>query len=216
VDPINGSIKFPVTVIVGVLIALLGGIVALTSVPIQLTPEVERPIITVTTNWFGASPEEIEKEIVDEQEEFLKTVEGVRKMSSESYDGQGVVTLEFDVGTDITSALVKVSNKLDEVPAYPENADRPIVTSSNQFDGAIAWFIVAADSGSNVFVPHLEDFVDDYVRPPLERVEGVSRVNVFGGLEREMHVVFDPEYLAPGVSRVRRDHYPATNRRAAE
>ncbi|MCG8604719.1 efflux RND transporter permease subunit, partial [bacterium] len=77
---INSSIRFPVTVIVGVLIAIIGGFVALTNVPIQLTPEVKRPIVTVTTNWFGASPEEIEKEIVDQQEEYLKSVEGVLKM----------------------------------------------------------------------------------------------------------------------------------------
>jgi HAE1 family hydrophobic/amphiphilic exporter-1 len=127
VSLINSSIRFPVTVIVGVLIAIMGGFVALTNVPIQLTPEVKRPVIQVITNWFGASPEEIEKEIVDKQEEFLKSVEGVHKMNSSCQTGQGVITLEFLSGTDITGALVKVTNKLNEVPAYPDDADRPIV-----------------------------------------------------------------------------------------
>ena len=88
---------------------------ALFQVPIQLTPEVAKPFITVTTTWFGASPEEIEKEIVDEQEKYLKSVEGLLKMNSESQDGLGTISLEFPVGTDLTAALVRVSNKLKQV-----------------------------------------------------------------------------------------------------
>ena len=122
---IDSSIRYPVSVIVGVLIAVMGGYIALTYVPIQLTPDVDRPVINVTTSWPGASPEEIEKDIVDQQEEYLKSVEGVIEMTSSSSDGVGEITLEFPVGTDIISATVKVTNKLDEVPSYPEDADRP-------------------------------------------------------------------------------------------
>ena len=98
---ITSSIRFPVTVIVGVLIAVVGGILALNRVPIQLTPEVERPIITVSTFWSGASPEEVEKEIIEQQEEYLKSVEGVLEMRSESSDSRGLITMEFPAGTDI-------------------------------------------------------------------------------------------------------------------
>ncbi len=190
---INSSIRFPVTVIVGVLIAIIGGFVALSNVPIQLTPEVKRPIISVTTNWFGASPEEIEKEIVDKQEEYLKSVEGLLEMNSTSSDGQGIITLEFLVGTDMTAALVKVTNKLNEVPFYPDDADRPIVTTSNQFEGAIGWFVVISDS---IYAPHLQDLTEDLIKPRLERVPGISSINIFGGLEKELHVTFEPELLA--------------------
>ncbi len=192
---IESSIRYPVTVIVGVLIALMGGFIALTFVPIQLTPDVARPVITVTTNWPGASPEEVEKEIIEEQEEYLKSVEGVLEMNSSSSDGRGEVTLEFAVGTDIVGATVKVSNKLDEVPSYPVDADRPIVSSSGPFDKAIAWFVITT-SDSTVYVPHLKTLVEEIVQPRLERVSGVSKINVFGGLEEELHVVFDPEILA--------------------
>lgn len=192
---INSAIRYPVTVIVGVLIAVLAGVIALTRVPIQLTPEVERPIITVSTSWFGASPEEIEREIVVEQEEYLKSVEGLLKMTSESSDGQGTITLEFAVGTDITGALVKVTNRLAEVPEYPATADRPVVTSSGPFAGAIAWFVVKSES-DDIYVPHLKNYVEDIIKPRLERVPGVSAINVFGGLEEELHVTFDPDLLA--------------------
>jgi len=194
VNLIQASIRYPVTVIVGVLILVMGGIVALTSVPVQLTPEVERPQITVTTNWFGASPEEIEKEIIEEQEEFLKSVEGLEEMHSESHDGYGQVLLQFAVGTDITGALVKVTNKLNEVPDYPETADRPIVTASGPFEGAIAWFVVKGDS--SVYVPHMQRLIEDMVKPRLERVPGVAAINLFGGVDDELHVEFDPDRLA--------------------
>jgi HAE1 family hydrophobic/amphiphilic exporter-1 len=83
----TSSIRYPVTVAVGVMLAFLGGMMALTSVPIQLTPTVDRPVINVTTVWRGASPEEVEKEIIQKQEKYLKSVEGVIEMTSQSRDG---------------------------------------------------------------------------------------------------------------------------------
>jgi len=195
VSLITSSIRFPVTVIVGVLIVLIGGIVALTRVPVQLTPEVERPVVTVTTTWVGASPGEIEKEIIEKQEEYLKSVEGLLEMSSESQDSRGTITLEFPAGTDLTGAVIRVTNKLNEVPSYPATADRPVVTTSGQLEGAIAWFAVKPDS-AGVYVPHQQAVIEDMVKPRLERVEGVASINIFGGLERELHVTFDPDRLA--------------------
>jgi HAE1 family hydrophobic/amphiphilic exporter-1 len=173
----------------------MGGIIALEKVPVQLTPEVERPLITVTTNWTGASPEEVEKEIVQKQEEYLKSVEGLLEMRSECHDGRGVITLEFPVGTDLTGATVRVTNKLNEVPFYPDNADQPIVSSTSGIEGAIAWFVIKADS-AGVYVPQQQDLIEDMVKPRLERVPGVSSINVFGGLDRELHVTVDPNLMA--------------------
>ncbi len=192
---ITSSIRYPVTVVVGVLIAILGGMMALFQVPIQLTPEVEKPFITVTTTWFGASPEEIEKEIVDEQEKYLKSVEGLLKMNSESQDGLGTISLEFPVGTDLTSALVRVSNKLKQVPSYPDNVDQPVVSTTGPFEGAIAWFIIKA-TDSTIYVPELKTLVEELVQPRMERVPGVAQINVFGGLKQELHVDFDAQTLA--------------------
>jgi HAE1 family hydrophobic/amphiphilic exporter-1 len=190
----EASIKYPVTVVVGVLIAVLGGVLALFGVPIQLTPEIDRPLVTVATVWPGASPEEMEKEIIQEQEEYLKSVEGVLEMRSESYDSFGQIFLEFAAGTDITGATVRVTNKLNEVPAYPQTAERPVVASVGRFDRSIAWFVIRGDD--TVYVPHMATFVEDVVKPRLERVDGIAGANLFGGLERELHVTYDPDLLA--------------------
>ena len=104
---IDFFVRNPVKVPVGVLLMALFGCVALVRMPMQLTPEVQMPTITIETRWPGASPQEVEQEIVVEQEEQLKGVEGVTKMSSESSDSLGRITLEFVVGTDMEKALSK-------------------------------------------------------------------------------------------------------------
>ena len=91
----------PVKVTVGVILIVMFGIIAMLSMPMQLTPEVQIPTLSIETAWPGASPQEVEREIIQEQEEFLKGVEGVRKMTSESMDSMCRVILEFPVGTDM-------------------------------------------------------------------------------------------------------------------
>src|SRR5262245_25044075 len=140
---IYGFVQNPVKVTVGVILILLFGILSMFRMPMQLTPEVEIPTLTIETVWPGASPQEVEQEIVQEQEEQLKSVEGVRKMSSESMDSLGRVTLEFPVGTNMQEALVKVNTKLAQVPSYPEDAKEPVINTSNAANRPIAWFILS-------------------------------------------------------------------------
>ncbi|MFK7777579.1 MAG: efflux RND transporter permease subunit [Gimesia sp.] len=141
---INSIVHNPVKVTVGVLMTVLFGLVALIRMPMQLTPEVQRPSITVETRWPGASPQEVEREIVLEQEEQLKSVEGITKLSSESADSKGSITLEFLVGTNMDEALLKVNSRLQQVSEYPEDADQPIISTSNAADRPIAWFILSS------------------------------------------------------------------------
>ena len=117
---IESFVKNPVKVTVGVLLVVLYGVLAARLMPMQLTPEVQIPTLSIETRWPGASPQEIEREIVQEQEEQLKSVEGVTKMTSESQDSFGTVKLEFAIGTDMSEALLKVNTKLAQVPEYPE------------------------------------------------------------------------------------------------
>src|SRR5262245_12908857 len=140
---IHGFVQNPVKVTVGVILVLLFGILAMVSLPMQLTPEVEIPTLTIETAWPGASPQEVEQEIIQEQEEQLKSVEGVRKISSESMDSMGRVTLEFPVGTNMQEAMLKVNTKLAQVPDYPEDAKEPVINTSNAADQPIAWFILS-------------------------------------------------------------------------
>ena len=146
--PIEAFIKHPVKVSVGVLLVTLFGVLSMTRMPMQLTPEVERPTISVRTNWPGRSPQEVEKEIVQKQEEQLQSVEGVVKLSSESSNSRGQVTLEFNVGTDMQEAILKVNSRLQQVGDYPVDADEPVISTSNSADSPIAWIILSARPAS--------------------------------------------------------------------
>ena len=88
------------------------------------------PTISVSTVWPGASPYEIEKEIIERQEDVLKSLPGLDSLESSSYDSLGEVTLTFKVGTELETTLSRVSNKLNEVRSYPDNADRPGISGA--------------------------------------------------------------------------------------
>lgn len=204
---IERSIRQPVAVAVVVLLLVMFGVLSAFRVPIQLTPNVDQPVISVTTLWFGASPQEIEQEILEEQEEVLKTVSGLREMTSEAFEGTGTVRLEFYVGVDKEAALNEVRDKLGQVPSYPPEVDRPVVESvdSGSRDW-IAWMLIRPvnNDASNLSpgpgfsgdVTEIQTFIQDFVKPELERGEGVAEVQVLGGREREMQVRVDPQQLA--------------------
>ncbi|MEE8350235.1 MAG: efflux RND transporter permease subunit, partial [Acidobacteriota bacterium] len=195
---IQESIRYPVTTAVGVILLILFGALAFNRIPVQLTPEVERPQLFITTLWPGASPNEIEREIVDEQEEQLKSLEGLIKMESSSRDSAGTVTLTFQVGTSIDAALLRVANRLEQVPAYPDDADKPVITSSNVDESAIGWWALrpTRENGFVGDMASLYDFVSDFVESELERVPGVGNSNFYGGQPREMQVIVNPAELA--------------------
>jgi HAE1 family hydrophobic/amphiphilic exporter-1 len=195
---IHDAIRFPVTTAVGVILLALFGIIGVVRLPVQLTPNVEEPEITVSTLWPGASPQEVEREIIEEQEEQLKSLEGLTKMESSSSDSNGTITLTFQVGTPIDSALLKVSNRLEQVPRYPDDAEKPVIRSVDVNANAIGWFILqpTPENGFEGDISTLYDFADDYLKPQFERVPGVAASNIYGGRERELHVVVDPAKLA--------------------
>ncbi len=194
---IRASIDQPITVAVGVILVIMAGLISLQRIPIQLTPNVDDTVISVTTRWEGASPDEIEKEIIDKQEERLQGLTNLRAMTSTSTQGEGQITLEFVVGTKKSEALQEISDKLRQVPSYPLNVDEPIVEASDpRSRDYIAWIMLETTADPEFDIRTLQDFGENRIKPTLERVPGVSEVNVLGGREREVQVRFDPVRLA--------------------
>lgn len=195
-DIIRISIERPVAVIAAVLMAVMFGIVALQTIPIQLAPDVRRPVITVETNWFGAAPAEIEREILNEQEEVLQGLENLEEMVGSARDGEAQISLEFAVGTDMSRALLLTANRLDRVTNLPDEADEPTLETAGSEDNAIAWFRLAPVPGNTTPIHQFGDFAIDVVAERMERVAGVARMNVFGGGAQEMHIVVHPDRMA--------------------
>ncbi|MBL4702349.1 MAG: efflux RND transporter permease subunit, partial [Phycisphaeraceae bacterium] len=195
-DYIRFAITNPVKVTVAVILQLLFGMISLVQIPVQLVPNVDQPIITVETQWTGRSPQEVERDIIEKQEDKLKSVSNLRKMTSTCSLGKGEITLEFYVGTDKDQAFKEVSDKLREVPEYPEDTDEPVInTGENEPSKAITWMILDS-TDPNFDVQSFFHVANDRVKPYLERVDGLAQINIFGGRDREVHIQIDPKKLA--------------------
>ena len=195
-DLIRASIERPIAVIAVVIMAVLFGALALSRIPVQLAPDVRKPVVVVETAWPGAAPAEIEREIINPQEDAFRGLEGLEIMTSRARTGQASVTLEFAIGSDMGDILLLVSNRLDRVGGYPSEAGEPTLNTSGSDDSPIAWVMVRAIDSNTRPLPEYGDFIEDVVKERLERVNGVSTVNVFGGVSRELQIVIRPEELA--------------------
>jgi HAE1 family hydrophobic/amphiphilic exporter-1 len=195
-DLIRLAITRPIATLAAVFMVVMLGLVALQSIPVQLTPDVRNPIIQITTRWAGAAPVEIEREIINTQEENLKGLDGLKEMSSSSTTGRGRITLEFAPGQDMTKALLLVANRLDRVSTYPDEANEPTLSTSGSEDSPIAWFMIRAAEGNTALIDDYGDFIEDTVKDTLERLPGVGGVNVYGGAEKELQIIVNPQKLA--------------------
>ena len=190
------ALERPVAVIAGVLMIVMFGFVALQQIPIQLTPDVRKPNLSITTRWPGAAPAEIEREILNRQEEVLKGVEGVERVVSTASTGRSRITLEFQIGQNMDRAILLVANRLDRVIGYPEEAQRPQIQTRGSEDNPIAWFVVTRLKGNSRPVHTYGDFIEDFVIERMERLEGVSGTNFYGGSAKELRIVVQPTEMA--------------------
>jgi HAE1 family hydrophobic/amphiphilic exporter-1 len=195
-DIVSFSIKKPVTILVGIILVVLFGVISLQTLPYQLSPTVVEPIITVTTTWRGATPYEMEREIIEEQEKTLKGIPGLTEMESEAFNSQGSISLTFKLGTNVDDALLRVSNKLNEVPSYPEGVDKPIINATGAATSPVIWIILKANETNPRHIETYRTFFENEVRQHLERVEGVADLFIGSGVDEEMHIIVRPEQLA--------------------
>lgn len=195
----RGWIKFclknPVGVCVFGIFLLLFGLIALDKMPYQLLPQVTRPVISIYTSWGGASPQEVEKEITDRQEKYLKNIPNLLKMTSTSKQGMSIITLEFDINADIKTALLGVSSRLDEVRGYPSEVNRPVIkTTGENVPISVYLFIKTLDSKKDI--NHYKNFIMNDIIKYYERIDGVGEVYVSGGVGERALITLDTQQLA--------------------
>ena len=195
-DFIRYAISKPVTVTVGVILVVLFGAIGLYKLPVQLAPDTELPQIEVYTLWYGATPNEIESEVVDKQEDKLKSLQNLRKMESSSYNDLARLTLTFGLETDINTAVLRVSNKLDEVWDYPDNVQKPIINTSGARAKPIIFMNLKMRDGDPAEVAKYQTYFKNEIQQYIERVEGVASLMVFGGTEQQLEIVLDPVRMA--------------------
>ncbi|MCB1633687.1 MAG: efflux RND transporter permease subunit [Xanthomonadales bacterium] len=194
---------------VAVLILCVLGLVAALRVPVQMIPDLEVRTISIDTGWPGATPQDVEQEILLEQEQYLRTLPNLRRMVSSASTGRARITLEFPFGVDINEALIRTNNALSQVRAYPENVDQPRLSTSSFSANAFMFFRIAAlpgGPGEDLDLDMLGDYLEDEVRPRLERVPGVALIDISGTSQRQVRIEVDPQRLAQrglGLAQVR-------------
>ena len=126
------------------------------------------------------------------QEQELAGLENLNNITGNAQQGRSRITLEFDVGTNMDKAMLLVSNRLDRVSTYPNEADSPQLSTSGSEDNAIAWFRVVRDPETFVLFHEYGQFVEEFIKERIERVPGVGEVNVFGGSDPEIQIIVRP------------------------
>jgi multidrug efflux pump subunit AcrB len=114
------SLSNPVAVVVACILVAIFGVLSLTRLPIQMTPDISRPEISIWTTWRASAPNEIESEIIEPQERVLRSIPGLLRMQSSASYGRSIINLQFVIGTDMNRALIEVMNRLNQVPRYPQ------------------------------------------------------------------------------------------------
>jgi multidrug efflux pump subunit AcrB len=194
----EGSIKHGVQLAVAILTLCVIGLMCAFRLPVQMIPDLEVRTITVRTTWPGATPQDVEKEILIQQEDYLRSLPALRRMVATASTGSATIELEFLFGTDINDALVRVNNALSQVPFYPENVDEPRLYATSFSSNAFMFFAIQPLPGYPVKLDmvRMRDFIEDNVQPRMERVPGVSEVRVVGGAQRQIQIRVDPNRLA--------------------
>ena len=185
------SVKKPFTVLVGVIMVLALGFVSVTRVSTDLLPQFSFPYLVVVAPYPGASPERVEFSLTDPLENALGTITGVKNVTSTSSENFAVVQMEFEDGTNMDSAMVKVSSALDQLSgSLPEAAGTPTIMEISM-DMLATMYVAVNREGQDIYA--LSDFIRSDVVPYLERQEGVAGVTPVGLVEKSVHVELSQE-----------------------
>lgn len=180
------SVKKPFTILVMVVAIIMLGVVSLSGMTTDLLPEMSLPYMLVITTYPGASPEKVESSVCEPMESALGSVSGVKNVYSMSYENYGMVELEFVDGTDMDSAMVKVSSALDSVEAVlPDECGTPNIMEISM-DMMASVYLAVSYEGKDI--QETSRFVEDTVIPYLERQEGVTSVSTMGLVENSIVV----------------------------
>ncbi len=172
---------------VAILIVIMG-VMAYRSLGVDLFPDVSFPVVSVTTNYKGAAPEEIETQISKPMEEQFSTIQGVKQITSINQEGFSVVTIQFTLETDSKEAEQRVRDRLSLVrPKLPKDVEEPVIQRLDPSDQPV--MILALKS--SLTSPQAYDLADQFIKPQLAQLEGVGVVDIFGSAKREIRVELD-------------------------
>ena len=184
------AINRPITTLMGVLTFIVFGLMSYNSMPTNLFPNVDFPVVTVQTTYNGADPSTVETKVTDKIEEAVSGVDGIDKLMSTSYEGFSVVTIQFELTKDLDEATNDVRDKIGAIN-LPSEVEKPVVKKLGGAGAVISLFIASEGNDPTL----LMRLADEKLKPQLQRIKGVGEVNILGYQDREIRIFIDPFLL---------------------
>lgn len=186
------SIRRPVFITMIMVAIMAFGWIVYSRLPVDLFPDVDFPVVTVTTIYPGADPETMETKVADPIEEALNSLGGIETLQSVSLESVAMVIVQFELDVDIDVAAQDVRDRVSGIIMdLPEAAETPIVEKMDLGAAPVAQIAVSGDIDQVA----LSRWVDEVAKPSLERIAGVGTLDIIGGQEREIHAYIDPDRM---------------------
>ncbi|WP_373032095.1 efflux RND transporter permease subunit [Sulfurovum sp.] len=181
------AINRPITTLMGVFSFIVFGLMSYTTMPVNLFPNVDFPVVTIQTNYNGADASTVETKVTDKLEEAISGIDGIDKLMSTSYEGFSSVVVQFELFKNIDEATNDVRDKIGSV-ILPNEVEKPIVKKLGATGAVINLFIATKTAD----VTALMRISDEKIKPILQRIQGVGEVNIIGYQDREIRIYVDP------------------------
>ncbi|HWP95324.1 MAG TPA: efflux RND transporter permease subunit [Syntrophomonadaceae bacterium] len=187
---VNLAVKRPVTMIILVAVVIILGFFTFSRLSLDLYPDMKYPMAAVITTYSGAGPEEVESQVSKPLEGSLNTLANVKQIESRSSAGQSIILINYNWGTDMSSAVNDIREKTSTIEKFlPAEADKPLVLKMDLTMMPIIQVGISAKD--TMSLAQLQSIADDVIEPRLSRIPGIAQVGVTGGLEREVKVMVD-------------------------
>ncbi len=185
-------IRKPVTTIMFVLFFVILGIVSFPKMNVERTPSIEFPYVTATFVYPGATPEEIESQVVKKAENAMSEVSGLKKITSQVYENSAFVISEFNLGVNVDDKANEVKAKIDGLAnEFPDDLKQPVIAKLNPLQTSVLDIVVQGGNPRDV-----EKYISDTLSNKITAIKGIASVNTFGGLQRAVRIAMDPDLMA--------------------
>lgn len=185
------SIRKPATTIMFIISMIFFGFLGLKKMPVEMLPNINKPTVRIRIKWDGATPDDIDKMITRKIEDVLPNVEGIVEYSSESSAETSLIFIKFKYGTDVETKITLIQNELNQIRnKFPDDMKEPSIRKSSSSDiPALTFTLYGGD------MMEMRSYAENNLKPMLERLEGISEIDVYGGQEQEVAIEIDPDKL---------------------
>ena len=185
-------VRRPITTLMFVLVWVVLGLVSFPNMNIERTPALDFPLVTSTFIYPGASPAELESQVVKRAEDAISEVSELKKVSSYIFENSAMVMAEFNLGVNVNDKSSEIKNKLDSlITEFPDDMEQPVVEKLNPLQQSVVDIVIRGADAREV-----TEYVDDVLSTKITGIHGVASVSVFGGRERAIRIALNPDSMA--------------------